>query len=439
MRKIILLVWMTLNMQAQHKVIGKFTNSNDKIKSVALYQLYQGRPTFRSFSKVKDSLFVFAMDSTYTPGYYRAFYLNASTGYVDFIYNNEDVAFTLSSEKGKKSLRFNKSKENQLFDEYSQNIALAQYRLDSTNVAYIKNHTKVLKDKFFNYYQEYQIVQNYYQEATKGMYCSDLIKASAKKHQLSEDSQSYMDFVVGNYLKNVDFDNQNLRNATFLFDRSSEYVFYLHQSEDVIVQNRLYEKAVNTVLQKTKDVSFRGKLMEHFAQEFIRRENKKLLDIVLDSYEKLPLDVKSQDFINSSRNRGNTLYGAIAPEIFLNDKGDKASELGTDKYYLLVFWSSVCGHCKVELPRLYEKLKDDKNFTVVAVGMENEEDKEKWEAQIAKMPNFHHLISLGKWEGEYAKKYDIRATPTYFVLNKDFRIVGKPYQDKDVDKFIGKK
>ena len=60
--------------------------------------------------------------------------------------------------------------------------------------------------------------------------------------------------------------------------------------------------------------------------------------------------------------------------------------------YLLIFWSSDCGHCLKELPEVYSYLasRPEKDFKVVAIGLET--TPEKWNKTIKFWPQFTHVL-----------------------------------------------
>lgn len=104
------------------------------------------------------------------------------------------------------------------------------------------------------------------------------------------------------------------------------------------------------------------------------------------------------------------------------------------KKYLIVFWSSTCSHCLQQLPELHKRIKDIPNITVLAIGLED--DEENWKLESAKLPGFTHGIALGKWESPYTTLYDIHQTPTYYILDRDKRILAKPEDYEKAIKFL---
>jgi thioredoxin-related protein len=67
---------------------------------------------------------------------------------------------------------------------------------------------------------------------------------------------------------------------------------------------------------------------------------------------------------------------------------------------------------------------------VVAVALED--NKTEFEQFAKKLTRWTHILGLKKWENEIAKEYKINATPTYFILDKDKKIMAKPEHFEDV-------
>jgi thiol-disulfide isomerase/thioredoxin len=114
----------------------------------------------------------------------------------------------------------------------------------------------------------------------------------------------------------------------------------------------------------------------------------------------------------------------------------KLSDLNTAENYIIVFWSSTCGHCLIEIPQLQtyvNSLEEDK-LQVIAIGLEDEPF--RWENETLKYPEFIHVLGLGKWKNEMGNSYNVTSTPTYFVLDKDKKIIAKPYDFEVLKKFL---
>ena len=68
--------------------------------------------------------------------------------------------------------------------------------------------------------------------------------------------------------------------------------------------------------------------------------------------------------------------------------------------------------------------------------MENNEV--RWKSLKATLPNWHHVLGLNKWRNTVAKSYNINATPNYFILDADKRIIAKPIPLEELKMLMGK-
>ena len=148
--------------------------------------------------------------------------------------------------------------------------------------------------------------------------------------------------------------------------------------------------------------------------------------VIEDKYVKLPYELQDNEFLADVRATLATALGAIAPNFSWEENGQSVSLLDVyqKKPTILIFWSSGCSHCLAEIPELYKAMEKPTPFDVVAVGLEDAP--EEWNRLTAKMPNWHHVLGLEKWENAIAREYNIIGTPTYIVLDTSGRIIGKP-------------
>ena len=133
-------------------------------------------------------------------------------------------------------------------------------------------------------------------------------------------------------------------------------------------------------------------------------------------------------------------FGAVAPDFswVKDNKTQKLNELDDAENYIIVFWSSTCSHCLKEMPKLktFVNSQEKGMFKVIAIGLEDEHA--SWADESSFYPDFIHVLGLQKWDNEIGNLYDVSATPTFFVLNKDKRIIGKPYGVKELKEFYTK-
>ncbi|GAA3614904.1 thioredoxin family protein [Flavivirga amylovorans] len=114
--------------------------------------------------------------------------------------------------------------------------------------------------------------------------------------------------------------------------------------------------------------------------------------------------------------------GNIAPDIHFLD-GTKLSD--SNKNTLLVFGASWCPECQKDLSKLIEneKVWSNKNIEIKYISIDTE--KKAFDAFYKDLPWQSHCDLKG-WEGRAVKDYHVFATPTFFLLDKDLKILVRP-------------
>ncbi|MEM9679172.1 MAG: TlpA disulfide reductase family protein [Bacteroidota bacterium] len=371
-----------------------------------------------------DSLghFEMALDSSLVPGMYKIVYaIPPEDNNFDFIYNGkEDVAFDFNLDSG---VTFTTSHENKLWDSYRKSMDMVNqtisnyFRKESTDKTAFKDIFKTLKD-----------TQTAYEDSAEGTMAKTFI--TSNKPYIPEDYEDislYSEHLKANYLKPVDFNNTLLQSSTFIEDRIMAYVFGFVASP---LDNEAYIKQVDGVSKAIASCSSAKKiqLMSMLWQNFANTENETLANYIADTYLiQLAEKEKDAELVQALNAYKNTSLGKKAPDFKISDS-KLLSELDDAEHYILVFWSSTCGHCIKELPEVKSLVSNTPTIKVIAYGIE--EDSYNWKKQIEQYPNFIHVLGLDKWNNPLIKGYGITATPTYFILNKDKTIIAKPYDLK---------
>ena len=173
--------------------------------------------------------------------------------------------------------------------------------------------------------------------------------------------------------------------------------------------------------------------------QFESTKNIELIDYLFNNhYSKLPTSLQNREFIKEKTAISATEIGRIAPNFTWksNNKEMSLLKLNNTKNYVLVFWSTDCSHCLREIPEMHKALQNNNNIKVIAFAMERNDF--GWKNMKKTLPNWHHVLGLNKWENKVARKYNINATPTYFILDKDKKIIAKPETISEVLTYIKK-
>jgi len=133
------------------------------------------------------------------------------------------------------------------------------------------------------------------------------------------------------------------------------------------------------------------------------------------------------------------LLGNKAPDIKLLSPDNEFISLYliNAEYTILFFYEPGCGHCKKATPKM--KALSDKYWEkgVEVLGIYTQYEKEKW----LKFIKSQHLENwINGWDpynqSNFRHNYDVTATPTIYLLDKDKKIIGKRIDIETLEKIL---
>jgi len=406
---------------AQHSVAGKFSPA----KEFSYAFLYHSTPMGTEYidrSKVEeDGSFSIALDSVAPPGIYKIVYAIPPEDYnFDLIYNSkEDVVLTFDLENG---LEFTESNENKLWSSYTKSMELVNRAISNY---YTKESTD--KNAFNDIFKTLKETQEAYENASKGTLAATFIKANRPYvPSVFENISTYSKNLKENYFQNVNFEDPLLQSSDFLTDRVLSYVF----SMSFKTSNESYKQDIDQIvhLMSKANAKVKTSLLQTIWQRFAESNHDDMANYITDNYL---LDLSNEmgyaqlaEILIKFKNNS---IGNQAQNFDIHDQNTGTTttlyDLHGAEQYLIIFWSSSCSHCEEELPIVKSLL--SKNIKVVAIGIED--DTLSWQKAIKNFPNFIHVLALEKWNNPIVNAYSVNATPTYFLLDADKKIIAKPF------------
>ena len=441
----IILFFIATIAQSQHTIKGTMSPVDADVTWVALYKIQGSKQNYVQNVTINNGVFELTIPEETSKGMYRLRYKMDNTSIVDFIYNNEDIELKFDPNKSTETLQFLTSEENMLYEDFLIKTYALQEQLDSLQYSYFRltNADERLKSAvlYENTLVSYQKIQQEFETKAANKLALYYIKANRKYYSnaLIESPQQYLNSVKTHFFDYINFSDVYLQNSAFISESVLNYVLYLNVSEDSVVQTALHENAINEVMAKiTENETLKAATITTLLYSFSQDENVKIVDYLIDNfYDKLPESVKNQKDIENILKKVKLAIGKKAPDFTWEEKGATKSLYALDNAatYVLVFWSTSCSHCVVEVPDLYEYLKDKSNIHVVDVALEK--DTLGFDIYKEKFENWTNVLGLGKWQNPIARDYEIVSTPTYFILNADKKIIAKPEQIEDVKAYFG--
>ena len=452
MRKLlILLLLISTVSQAQYSIKGKI-HPPKKYAWALLYKVEGARQKFVKNAQIEKSMettdgkrravgtFEFSLPADAEPGSYRVTYDLQNNGFVDFLFNKEDVAFSFNPGDVEATTRFTQSKENQLYQKFLYDISVAQYKVDSLQVAYLKAPSLGAEVAYQKAIKNIYAVQQKYNTGSQGTLAYYFIKATDRYNspKIAKTSQEYLKGVIDHFYDRIDFTDTHLYNSSFLVDRIADYVFYMNYSQDPAEQFTMHKKAVDVSISKVNDIDFKKDVIEFLTSQFAALKNLSMVDYLMTNYfDKLPADKQNAEFKQQIEESMAIAIGRVAPDFSWTENGKemKLSELKDGQSYLLIFYSTACSHCLREVPQVFDFMKGKNKTKVIAFAMETSDD--IWKNYIKNLPGWHHVLGLNKWENKIARTYQITSTPTYFVLGMDKKIIANPEKLDELKVILG--
>ncbi len=412
---------------------------------IVLYSAEGAKQKYINYTDAQDGDFKLPIPKNMPSGMYRLVFNQKTMDFIDFLYFGKPISFSFDATKADQLPVFENSKANTTYFSKVKEFNAYQHELDSLQVVYFQTEDpkilNILKEDYAVTYNKLESGLSSFVNEDVEPRVKDLVLASVYvKPQLPiADPNDYLPYIKSHYFDRVDFNNEYLIHSSVLIDKVMDYVFYLTVSQDEKTQNDLYLKAVDNVLKRVNDDQLKKSFIQALLQSFAKDENIVLSDYLFDNYyNKLPIGLQNENYRAGLQQELKTAVGRDAPPIEWEEKGEKKSlsELEGYENYIVVFWSTSCPHCMREMPKFYEYIKDNEKVKVIMVSLETEESQGTWKSETYYYPEFSHVLALQKWENPMVRSYNVHATPSYFVLDADKRIIDKPYELLDLEVFF---
>lgn len=420
---------------AQHTISGTFTPA-EGFSNIFLYKSTSTGSTYIDRSEVQpDGSFSIPLDANASAGIYKLVYnLPAEENNFDLFYNaKENIVLRFETDK---ELVFEESRQNIAWNTYLKEITVILNRL---NAFYSEGNTD--KTQYLEIVKELKELQNNYEKDYTGEMAGDFINSN--RPYIPSDYESigtYFNHVRENFLKPIDFNNRLLQSSDFLTEKVMIFVFDLVSNPN----DAFYKEQIDRLVPAMgEDRIIKTQFLSLIWNRFVAMDNDNLANYITDTYlATLAKQTHDDALLNTITTHKKTSIGTIAInfDIPITENGVQKTttllDLEGSKEYLLVFWGSTCGHCLNEMPKLRDYLKQvpQKDLTVIAFAMEDSEH--PWQEVIKNYPDFIHVLGLEKWDNPVSDLYGVEATPSYFLLDKDKKIMAKPYDVEALKKYI---
>jgi len=440
MNKIELLIFLifSITLRAQEHLI-KITVNGLTQKETYLANFYGDKNT-KIDSVMSDTAGFVEFDiKPGTPsGMYRIIF--GKNSFLDFIYNDENVEIKTNINSVYDSLQIIRSVENKEY--YAFLIEGNDYRKKFDLLAPVVNYFPQ-KDSFYDtVLNKYISVQKQFLSFIDsliskypGTYATKILEVRKPLYyDPNLDESGRREYAKEHYFDNVDFSDVELVKSNVYTTLAIEYLtLYSNPSFTQDILENEFIKAVDKIMYKAMDDPIiYDFIVDYLVGGFERYHFDKVLDYISENYT--PDQCENEDKKNDLQTRlqkyAELAVGKKAPDISIPDTSGKIIRLDKikSKYTLVLFWASWCPHCTETLPKifnLYENSISRKNLEVLAVSLDGNRD--EWLAALHQGGyTWLNGSDLKGWDSDAAVDYNVYATPTMFLLDKNQKIVAKP-------------
>ena len=441
---IFILLTGTLFSQSGNTIHGEIRNGAGK--RITLSSMYGEKLTLMDSAFVDPSGHVaFSLKPATPEGLYRISL--AKDNYFNLVLNHENIEFVTDVNDLSDSIRFSSSTENQLYVMFR--------KMDRTNQAKLELLVPVLdyypeKDAFYsrivNEFETIQKRQLGVIDSVARLYPESYSLRIVRLQQAPFIPASMGKDERMSWMKNHFLDQVNFKDTLLL--RSDAWVNKAVSFLSLYSNNRLAQKQLEAEFIKAVTVILSAAavnpevykfLLDYFVGGFDKYHFDNVITYIADNFQdpfscedqarKSSLQKKLENFKKIS-------VGKIAPDIVVPDlkrKPVKLSEINSE-FTLLVFWSSECSHCIEMMPKvkqLYDKQKP-KRMEILAVSLDTSST--SWSGFIKKEKlNWINACELKGFNSTSTDAYNIYATPTMFLLDREKKILSKPISYRELE------
>ncbi|MFO7869480.1 MAG: redoxin domain-containing protein [Bacteroidales bacterium] len=356
---------------------------------------------------------------------------------IPFIFNKEPkISFSAHIKSLKEFVSINASEENKTFYSFSR-----FYSRFTSDVSHLQDvyesysHSDSLSRIEQEYKKRIQEEQQFVQELlknNKNTFVSHIIQASRKPyspHILH--GKELHTYTKKHFFDYIDFSDTLLIRTNILTKKSIEYLTLCSQEQSEEEPYKKLEKAVITLTDKALPYpQMYDFIIDYLISGFEKMGAEKMVKFVSELYvqekqcsaqEKSTLERKALHHTQIAT--GNTIPDFSVTTLSGTTLSSKKLH---NKPYILIFWSTSCGHCQTMIPDIAKYMNNHTSTQTVFISLDESQKKLKKFMDTHPSLAKHSIVCDEQgWDGTLAKTFFIYATPTIIMIQNN-TIQSKP-------------
>ncbi len=389
----------------------------------------------------------FIMPKTANTGMYRvvmgqttyAKVMNETPQQLDFIFNNEDIVLETDFKLPETKTKVIQSAENEIWFNFIKKEQIIKQNINELenglNYYWAKDDTDNAIKSATEYNQlqmEYDLFVTRTAKQNEGRFAAELINTFREplldgyltKEQRKELFQK-------EYFKNLDFTDEALINSQAYTDNIFRYLIS-YNKKDLTQEEREkeYIKAVDIIIANTnKNEVVYEFILKYIVHGFEVLKLKNVIAYIAENYSGTTCQTDEYTTLERQLEEQKMKVGTSVADFIIDDiNGNQITftEMLKDRNIVL-FWASWCPHCNELLNRLKPWQQQSKYSDIEIFAISLDSEKEAWKEKVldAEIESWYNLCDFQEWDGKAAMDYNVFATPTLFVIDKNLKIIGK--------------
>ena len=427
--------------------------NNAQTVSATLFNVPQQKVYLNSFNglylEVIDSVMMTAekrveFNSNLTKGMYQ---LETEFGQtVDFLYDDAPIKILVKDIGDNSAVDFLDSQANR--DWYAYQV-IKEQTFNSLNLLkpILRDYDKD-SEFYIKSLNEYEQLQNAFVSFTDSLmlhdnYASKLIKVDRfPSLNLNDDFKKQRNDMIANFFNDVDFNDLSLIPTDVLTNKIFDFLSIQLTSD----QNQ--EQQIMSLILASDNVLNRASVnfeMYKFIFRFlIESFNELKINEIVDYLTRIP----NSENIECTENQYNELLsiaefnsrariGSIAKNISGTTIFGESFDLYSidNDFTIVYFWSYTCDHCRENIKDLKIFLDENPDFSLVAVSVKGDLKKIKSLVKKTKLNGYFYHDGL-EWNCPFVDDYAVTGTPSFYLLDKEKKIVCKPFDFNELVDFV---
>ena len=365
---------------------------------------------------------------------------------VDFLYDDAPIKILVKDIGDNSAVDFLDSQANR--DWYAYQV-IKEQTLNSLNLLkpILRDYDKD-SEFYIKSLNEYEQLQNAFVSFTDSLmlhdnYASKLIKVDRfPSLNLNDDFKKQRNDMIANFFNDVDFNDLSLIPTDVLTNKIFDFLSIQLTSD----QNQ--EQQIMSLILASDNVLNRASVnfeMYKFIFRFlIESFNELKINEVVDYLTRIPYS----ENIECTENQYNELLsiaefnsrariGSLAKNISGTTIFDENFDLYSidNDFTIVYFWSYSCDYCRENIKDFKIFLDENPDFSLVAVSVKGDLKKIRNLVKKTKLNGYFYHDGL-EWNCPFVSDYAVTATPSFYLLDKEKKIIFKPFDFNELVDFV---